>query len=171
MNRFLTVCLAAFAVDVASAQTGNRPPVTFEEASVKLSADEHRQRGETGIPPPISGSSQGIVIYEHVTLGGVLARAYGVFPGEIEGPSWLGERFYDIVAKVPRGAPPGQVPAMLQSLLADRFRMHVHWDTQQKRGYRLLVGKNTLRLTEPFLTPTVSSGPTSPFLPAEVRLT
>ena len=73
----------------------------FEVASVKLSADQQRQIGATGNPPPIASGKQGGIIHTHVTLIGVLAQAYSVTPSEIVGPSWLDEKFYDIVAKAP----------------------------------------------------------------------
>jgi len=50
---------------------------------------------------------------------------YSVTPSEIVAPSWLDEKFYDIVAKVPDGAPAEQTPEMLQNLLALRFGMRV----------------------------------------------
>jgi uncharacterized protein (TIGR03435 family) len=36
---------------------------------------------------------------------------------------------------------------MLQNLLALRFGMRVHWDTQQKGGYALVKGNKNLKLT------------------------
>ncbi len=120
--------------------------LTFEVASVKLSSDQQSQRGSTGLPPPVPRGNLDILTYTHVTLKGVLLRAYSVWPYEVAGSSWLDEKFYDIAAKVPRGAPAEQIPAMLQNLLAERFRMRVHWDTQQKAGYALVVGKTGSKL-------------------------
>jgi uncharacterized protein (TIGR03435 family) len=119
--------------------------LTFEVASVKLSSDQQRQRGSTGNPPPTRGN-QGILTYSQVHLLGVLATAYDVLPYEVVGPSRLGEKLYDIVAKLPQGARAEQIPAMLQNLLAERFRMRVHWDAQQKAGYALVVGKTGSKL-------------------------
>ena len=92
------------------------------------------------------GGNQGGIIYTHITLAGVLVRAYSVTPSEIVGPSWLNEKFYDIVAKVPDGALTEQIPEMLQNLLAVRFGMRVHWDIQQKGGYALVKGNKSLKL-------------------------
>jgi uncharacterized protein (TIGR03435 family) len=125
----------------------------FEVASVKLSADQQRQIGTTGNPPPIASGKQGGILYTHVTLTGVLAQAYSITPSEIVGPSWLGEKFYDIVAKLPDGATAEQVPEMLQNLLSLRFGMRVHWDTQQKGGYALVIGKKSLKLTRSVSNP------------------
>jgi uncharacterized protein (TIGR03435 family) len=153
MMRFLAVgCLAVFATCGAVDQTVYQSPA-FEVASVKLSPDQQTQRGSTGMrlstgmPPPVARGKQDILTYTHVILKGVLARAYNVLPYEVVGPSWLDDKFYDIVAKVPQGASAEQIPAMLQSLLAERFRMRVHWDAQQKAGYALVVGKTGPKLT------------------------
>ena len=147
MMRFLAVgCLAVFAICAAVGQTVDQSPA-FEVASVKLSPDQQTQRGSTGIPPRVTRGNQDILTYTHVKLKGVLATAYNVVPYEIVGPSWLDEKFYDIVAKVPKGASVEQIPAMLQSLLAERFRMRVHWDAQEKAGYALVVGKTGPKLT------------------------
>jgi uncharacterized protein (TIGR03435 family) len=133
-------------LDAPRSRAQSKPEaLIFEVASVKLSSDQQRQMGSTGNPPPMRGN-QSILTYSHVHLQGVLARAYNVLPYEIAGPSWLGEKFYDIVAKVPQGTPAEQIPAMLQSLLAERFLMRVHWDTQQKAGYALVVGKTGSKL-------------------------
>lgn len=146
------VCLALFAGCLVVGQALSQSPA-FEVASVKLSADQQRQQGATGLPPVIAPGKQSIITFTQVTLAGVLARAYGVRPYEIVGPSWLNEKFYDIVAKVPDGAPPEQIPEMLQNLLALRFHMRVHWDTQQKGGYALVTGKKDLKLKRSVANP------------------
>jgi uncharacterized protein (TIGR03435 family) len=136
--------------------------LTFEVASVKLSRDQQSQRGSTGLPPVTRGN-QSTLTYTHVTLKGVLLRAYNVRPYEVVGPSWMDEKFYDIVAKVPQGAPAEQIPAMLQSLLAERFRMRVHWDAQQKAGYALVVGKKGSKLSRSVPGPDGAPGTSSSF--------
>jgi uncharacterized protein (TIGR03435 family) len=148
-----TAVLAAFMILCLTVHQALGQSPAFEVASVKLSADQQRQMGATGLPPAIARGKQGAIIYTHVILIGVLARAYSVTPSEIVGPSWLYEKFYDIVAKAPDGATAEQVPEMLQNLLALRFRMRVHWDTQQKGGYALVTGKKSLKLTRSVSNP------------------
>jgi uncharacterized protein (TIGR03435 family) len=145
-SRKLLLSISVIAVLALPLVLGLAQSPAFEVASVKLSADQQRQREATGNPPPIARGKQGGIIYTHVTLIGVLARAYSVAPSEIVGPSWLREKFYDIVAKAPEGASAEQVPEMLQNLLALRFGLRVHWDTQQKDGYALVQGNKNLKL-------------------------
>jgi uncharacterized protein (TIGR03435 family) len=146
MTKF--VVIVCFAVVLARVEVGQgrAQSLPFEAASVKLSRDQERQRGVSGMPPPIPTERERTLVYTHVTLMGVVVRAYGISPSEVVGPSWLSEKFYDIVAKVPPGASPTEIPAMLQSLLAERFRVHVHWADQQKAGHALAVARSGPRL-------------------------
>lgn len=154
----------AVIASVAQAQTENRQSVTFEVASLKRSADQNRQRGETGVPPILPPRSQGVLTYRRVSMIGLLARAYAVRPNEIDGPSWLGEALYDIAAKIPQEEErPEQIQMMLQNLLADRVRMRTHWDTQRSRGYKLAVGKKTLRISRTIFEPGASPKPREGF--------
>lgn len=148
--------LAAFMILCLKVGQALSQSPAFEVASVKLSADQPTQIGRprpTGLPPAIPRGKQGAINYTHVTLTGVLSQAYSIMPSEIVGPSWLKEKFYDIVAKMPNDAQAEQVPEMLQNLLALRFRMRVHWDTQQESGYALVTGKNSLKLTRSVSNP------------------
>jgi len=148
MTKFVAIAYFAILVACAVVGQGRAQSLAFEAASVKLSDDQQRQPGATGVPPRIPAERQRTLIYTHVTLMGVLIRAYSISPSEVVGPSWLGEKFYDIVAKVPPGASPTQIPAMLQGLLAERFRMQVRWTDQQKAGHALVVAKSGPKLTE-----------------------
>jgi len=147
-TKFVATIYFATLVARVEVGQGRAQSPAFEAASVKLSSDQQRQRGVGGLPPPIPADRQRTLIYTHVTLMGVLMRAYNVLPPDIVGPSWLGEKFYDIVAKVPPGASPTQIPAMLQGLLAERFRMQVRWTNQQKAGHALVVAKSGPKLTK-----------------------
>jgi uncharacterized protein (TIGR03435 family) len=48
---------------------------------------------------------------------------------------------FDIVATFPTGAKREQFPAMLRSLLADRFALVTHQETHEMEAYALVVGK------------------------------
>jgi uncharacterized protein (TIGR03435 family) len=135
---------------LAYSQPSSPSPV-FEAASVKPG-------GTTPIPPPSAKGlrSTGIMIsenpgritYLNITLIPVLTRAYQVKRRQINGPAWLDSEKYDIVATIPKGASKEQFPAMLQNLLAARFKMTVHIETRQEKIYALVVGKNGPRLKE-----------------------
>jgi uncharacterized protein (TIGR03435 family) len=67
---------------------------------------------------------------------------------QINAPEWLGSQCYDVAAKLPDGATKEQIPAMLQALLAERFRMTVHKEIKRDRVYALVAAKSGARLKE-----------------------
>jgi uncharacterized protein (TIGR03435 family) len=62
------------------------------------------------------------------------------------GPNWLETLGWDIDARGPAGASPAQVPAMMKTMLADRFALGVHWESRTLSVYALEVEKNGLKL-------------------------
>ena len=141
MKRFFTgVGLSVFASCAAFAQ-GNPP--AFEVASIKQAAPQAPGRMMVRM-----GGDPGRVDYANVSLKDVLARAYNMKRFQVSGPSWLDNERYDITAKVPEGVKPEEVPAMLQVLLTERFKMVAHKETKEQPVYALLVGKGGPKLTK-----------------------
>jgi uncharacterized protein (TIGR03435 family) len=70
-----------------------------------------------------------------------MMEAFKVKVEQIEGPSWLETECIDVSAKIPQGAPSDQVPAMLQTLLAERFKLAEHKEDRTRSGYALVVDK------------------------------
>lgn len=54
----------------------------------------------------------------------------------------------DIVAKAPANTPPETVKLMLQTLLADRFKLKVHMDNKSLPAFVLAMGKDKPKLKE-----------------------
>lgn len=140
--RSLTMLSLALFAGPALAQA----PPAFEVASVKALGANITGNGTTGMPPP--QTDPGMVNYSDVSLTGILTRAYNVKPLQIIGPDWLRNDRFSVMAKVPADAPKGQIPAMLQTLLAQRFDLKIHWETRQEQGYSLLVAKTGAKLTK-----------------------
>ncbi|MGA3019155.1 MAG: TIGR03435 family protein [Bryobacteraceae bacterium] len=134
--------LVVFTSMAALGQPAAAPPA-FEVASVKPvtpSADGRMFRSFGGDP--------GMVDYKNVTLRILLARAYSMKDYQITGPDWLETEGYDVMAKVPAGVPQDQIPAMLQTLLADRFQIKLHKETRTLPVYALTVAKGGPKLKE-----------------------
>lgn len=115
----------------------------FEVASVKPA------------PPPTGGrimmrmaSDAGRLDWANVTLKACIAAAYRIKEYQISGPDWLTSERYNLVAKLPEGASSGQVPEMLQALLAERFKLKLHRDTKEQPIYALVVAKNGPKMKE-----------------------
>jgi uncharacterized protein (TIGR03435 family) len=116
-------------------------PLAFEVASIKPA------------PPPTDGrlmirmgGDAGRLDYNNVSLKDLLRAAYKVKDPQITGPDWMGSERFNLVAKLPEGASKDQVPAMLQTLLADRFKLTLHKEQKVVPAYALLVGKGGAKL-------------------------
>ena len=113
----------------------------FEVASVKPAPPPSDNRMRVGM----SGDA-GRVNFSNVTLIDVMARAYNVKAHQISGPDWLKSERYDIVATLPAGASKDQMPLMLQTLIAERFKLTLHRESKVMPVYALVVGKNGPKL-------------------------
>ena len=138
MKAFLPFLIGAAATCAANAQNSPSLP-KFEVASVKRT--EHCFNGNSSLDP-------GSVTFKGLPLKGVLMEAFKVSMQEIEGPSWLETECFDISAKIPNGASRDQVPAMLQALLAERFKLAAHKEDRPRTGYALVVDKGGLKFKE-----------------------
>ena len=78
------------------------------------------------------------------------------------GPGWLDTDRFDIDAVAAEPFKDGEDRAMLQSLLADRFGLAIHRETQDRAGYALVPGRNGAKLT-----PAKSDDPSSMFSSTE----
>jgi uncharacterized protein (TIGR03435 family) len=135
--------LMVFASCPAFAQS-SPPAPTFEVASVKPSPPPTGN----GIMRRLGAPDPGMINYGNATLAMLISRAYGVKDFQVSGPDWLTSLGYDVVAKVPAGVPADQVPLMLQTLLAERFKLKLHRESKTIGVYALIVGKGGPKLKE-----------------------
>jgi uncharacterized protein (TIGR03435 family) len=142
MFRAITMVILA-----ASSFVSQVPAVTplprFEVASIKPSLPSPDGRITATI-----GGDAGRIDYEGLPLKMLLSRAFEVKDDQISGPDWLDTARFDIIAKLPDGAPRDQVPAMLQALLVERFKISLHHDKKELGIYALVTGKNGPRLKD-----------------------
>lgn len=112
----------------------------FEVASVKPN-DSGSPRSGTSIPP--AGRFEGT----NVTLLQLIKVAYRVRDVQIVGgPAWVKSDRFDVIGKIPDGAPPTSVPDMVKSLLSDRFRLIVHTEAREQPVYALVLARPDLKL-------------------------
>ena len=129
----MRLALSAIAVFVLHAQVADPRPA-FEVVSVKPLNQPQR-----GAQPKID---PGRVSYPNATLKFLILRAYDLASYQLDGPSWMEERhLFAFSAKIPDGASERQIPTMLQTMLADRFGLKVHWETRVQPVFALIVGK------------------------------
>jgi uncharacterized protein (TIGR03435 family) len=149
--------LVVFTCCAALAQTAENSPA-FEVASVKPAAPITGNFIRVGMRGGPGSSDPGQITYTNVTVKNVLMNAYGVKGFQISGPGWLDSERYDIVAKLPRGATKAEFMAMLQNLLAERFKLTLHREKKDLPMYALVVGKNGPKLKESVDDPAPKEG-------------
>jgi uncharacterized protein (TIGR03435 family) len=115
----------------------------FEVASIKPSAPGATEQAKLGIR--IDAAQ---VNFTALNLRDYVGMAGQVKLYQISGPEWLGGERFDINATLPDGATRDQVPAMLESLLEERFQMKSHRETRELPVYALIVGKGGLKVKE-----------------------
>jgi len=131
MNTCLASALALSTVSAFAAQDAPDLP-KFEVASVKRAE-------RCDFKPTIDPAS---VTLKGMPLKPILMEAFKVRMEQIEGPSWLDTDCFDIAAKMPPGATRDQVPALLQALLIERFKLAARKESRLRPGYVLLVDKD-----------------------------
>jgi uncharacterized protein (TIGR03435 family) len=115
-------------------------------------ADVHLRAHSNNPTPSMSGGvlRGGRYDLRNATMLDLIATAYNVTDTDtiVGGPNWLERDRFDIVAKAPNGTPPDRVRQMMQSLLAERFKLVIHKDTRPIPGFALAVGKGKPKLKE-----------------------
>ena len=156
------VLLAASLLTIPSfAQTSAPPPTpplpataappVFEAATVKVNKSGSSSSG--------SNFDHGRYTATNIALKNLMNySAYGIpEPRILGGPKWLDSERFDIEAKIDSSAADQmrtlsreqrklQMQAMFQQLLADRFKLSVHWETRELPVYALVAAKNGPKL-------------------------
>jgi uncharacterized protein (TIGR03435 family) len=125
----------------------------FEVASIK--------RNNSGEGFTTRGAQPGgRVTFVNIPLRQMIIAAYGVQPFQvIGGPSWITSDRFDVIAKAPEGVPPDQMNLMLQSLLADRFKLRTHNETRELPVYALVKARTDGKLGAALKPAAVDCGP------------
>ena len=85
------------------------------------------------------------------TLKTLIRYAYKIQSFQLAGETgWTDSEYYDIEARTAAGESLSeeQLKPYLQSLLADRFHLKVHWETREGNVYALVVDKSGPRMKE-----------------------
>jgi uncharacterized protein (TIGR03435 family) len=83
-----------------------------------------------------------------MSLADLIRIAYKIQSYQINGPDWIKTERFDILGKIPEGVSKDKVPEMLQALLAERFGLKFHRESQEHPIYALIVGKGGPKLKE-----------------------
>ncbi len=128
-------------------------PAAFEVSTVKLD--------KSGTGNSDSDFDNGRFTATNIQLKNMMEySAYGIpQPRILGGPKWLDSEHFDIEAKMESGAAErlaglnraqrrAETQAMFQQLLADRFKLAVHWETRELPVYALVAAKSGPMLHE-----------------------
>ena len=143
----ITRCLPAFVALILLAGSGlAQPPVEFEVASVKMV--DNSTLGDS-INMNIGTVRGERVTFDNATLKDVIRWAYDM-PSDVQitGPDWIGSKqfLYVIDARSVPGATREQQQVMLQSLLAERFKLVTHHEQRVMSHFAMIAAKNGPKL-------------------------
>jgi uncharacterized protein (TIGR03435 family) len=134
-------CLIALMASVGLfGQSASRPE--FEVVSIRPATELTAQ---VGVRVVVDGAQ---VTCTRFSLKDLIQSAYQLKNYQVIGPDWIASERFDVAGKLPAGATRDQVPAMLQSMLEDRFKMKSHRDSKEFPVYALVVAKSGLKLKE-----------------------
>jgi uncharacterized protein (TIGR03435 family) len=156
MRSLIAPISVVLALGAAFGQTAGTP-LSFEVASVKPASapiatkDAYTEGYNAGMRAALA--AQGLrIVGQRVTvtdnsLKDLIRLAYQVKDHQISGPAWMATEKYEIAATMPAGASRGQVPEMLQTLLAERFHLKLHREMRKMAVYALVAAKGGPKLT------------------------
>ena len=137
MKSFSHLLFVAVATVAFAAQNG---APAFEVASVKRNDSASWNSSSRNLGSRYTATN--------VTVVQLLRNAFGIQEFQIAGgPSWVAIDRFDIDATIPQGSKPGEWQPMLQTLLAERFKLTFHREQRQAPIYSLVVAKNGHKLT------------------------
>lgn len=120
----------------------------FEVATIRPAGPLNAQAVRDGkllIGQRITGNQ---VDYGYLSLRNLVMTAYEVKPHQVTVPAWMDEQRYDIHALMPEGTDPKQIPAMLRSLLKERFKLVANKSSKELDVYALEVAKDGHKMKE-----------------------
>lgn len=146
------LCVSAVSLAIAQSQTvaqtiaPSASAPSFEVASVRQNQNPNPRWNMYFTPDGVHATD--------VTLRWALDEAYGVTDDSLwsGGPAWLDKARFDIEAKYDVAKDPNltreQRQAMLQQLLADRFKLSVHHESKEFPLYALVVTRDGPKFEE-----------------------
>jgi uncharacterized protein (TIGR03435 family) len=140
----LAVAAGALLGQAAADKTPSFEVATIRAAPSVTELIQQLQSGKAKIGMTVDGAR---VDMGFQGLNDLIRIAYKVKPYQIQGPDWMAQQRFEIQAKIPDGVSQDLVPQMLQSLLADRFKMTMHRDKKELPVYALIVAKGGPKLT------------------------
>jgi uncharacterized protein (TIGR03435 family) len=133
------LALAGMAVSITLVAQQQLGKIEFEVVSIKPA--------DPNAPGHVVQQSPGRFRGQNLRLFELIMSAWHLNRDQlIGGPNWLETAGWDIDARLPAGANPAELPQMMQSMLADRFRLATHREIRALAVYALTVVKSGIKL-------------------------
>jgi uncharacterized protein (TIGR03435 family) len=137
MNRFVFAALCCVTVSLAAQQ---ETAARFEVASVKSNLSESTSWSQ-------GMRKGGAFVATNVTFVRLVSAAYGVdVLRVVGGPDWVRDSRFDVNAKAAHELPNETLRLMLQSLLAERFKLVAHTEQRETPIYSMVLARSDGRL-------------------------
>lgn len=132
--------LLIIVIGMENASLGAPRDPQFEIVSIKPSPPSAGPRNPLVADP-------GRVSYTNLSPLSMIQIAYAVPKWKVHGgPPWLESDRYDVIGILPSGSTKSEIPAMMKSMLIDRFRLIVRADTKKAPVYDLVAAKGGVKL-------------------------
>lgn len=171
MTRAVAVTTLLVFASVAYGQTADHQPA-FEVVSIRPAPPPDPRGMTVGSHGGPGTDDPGLFICENCDLSGVVSWAYGIEGFQLSAPDWMRDQRFNLSAKVPLGATKEQFKLMLQNMLAERFKLSVHFDKKEMQRSELVVAKGGPKLKESAIAPPPKedgADPKPPEKPAEPK--
>jgi uncharacterized protein (TIGR03435 family) len=127
-------------------------PPKFAVASIKR--DASTEPLSMAAPMGVGFRPGGRLVAHNAPVTMLIQRAYGLQSWQIVGgPDWISREGYDIEARPESTTDQKQMWLMLQTLLADRFKLTTHRETRELPVYDLVLAKGGPKLPAPESSP------------------
>lgn len=132
MRTLVAAVLATCSLAITAAQ--NAAELRFDVASVKRSTDI--------LPGPVWNAPPGQFRMTSGPVASLIWTAYDTPVSELPGaPAWVNTDRYDVLATYAGSPGRNAIALMLRSLLAERFKLAVHYEQQPRPVYALIVAR------------------------------
>lgn len=154
--KLIAIAMAMIGFANAQSQTGAAPRIGFDVASVRQNKSDAMP--VSNFPPgpedtSVGGlfSASGSTLYQYISL----AYDFTIFDYQLlksRLPQWVFTDRFDIQARAGGNPTKAQIRLMMQSLLADRFKLAMHFETREVPEFALVrrsrepQGRNSTRI-------------------------
>lgn len=93
-------------------------------------------------------TAPGSLTFRNASLLRLICWAWDIPQFQVEGPDWMRDQSFDIVAKSASGGDDDRLRLMLRKVLADRFGVKVHVDQKEMQVYAITLAKSGFKMPE-----------------------